>query len=177
MTEEKLTALVRTFGTPVTDADPGEIVMQRIGTLAGHVRWLQARVESLTPDELVWNRTRVKVGGQDNGMTEEARPHVWLELYQRWDQQLQRLCLEALRIGIREREVRLAEAMGATICTMIDGVLAELGHDGSDPKTAAVVARHLKLVAEVQETTRGQLEAADTDDDAGNDDEQEVRVR
>jgi len=79
MAERKVRDLARTFGTPVPNADPGEVIMERISVTAGHVRWLQARVESLTPDELVWNRIRAKVGGQDSGMTEESRPHVWVE--------------------------------------------------------------------------------------------------
>jgi len=165
MAEAKISNLARTFGAPVPNADPGAVIMERISVTAGHVRWLQARVESLTPDELVWNRTRVKVGGQDGGTTAEAKPSVWVDLYERWDRDLQRLCLEALRIGLKEREVRMAEAMGATICAMIDGVLADLGHDANDPTTAAIVARHLRLVAQEQESIRGQLGQASEDDD------------
>lgn len=174
MAEKRITDLARTFGTPVEDADPGVVILERIGTLAGHVRWLQARVEDLTPDELVWNRTRVKVGGQDAGMTEEAAPHVWLELYDRWNGALTKLCLDAVRIGLQERQVRVAEQQGALICGMLDGLLLELGHNPNDPATAAVVVRHLQLVA--AESSQRQLKQGhddDDDDDDGWDDEQE----
>ena len=175
MAEQKVIDLAHTFGTPLLDEDPGVVILERIGTLAGHVRWLQTRVEALTPDELVWGTTRQKTGGHDAGVTEEARPHVWLDLYERWNAALVKLCLEAVRIGLQERQVRVAEQQGALLCGMLDGLLTELGHNPNDPATAAVVVKHLSLVPD--ESSQGQLEPAhdydDVRDDNGWDNEQE----
>jgi hypothetical protein len=172
MAERKIFDLAQTFGTPVEGADPGVVILERIGTLAGHVRWLQSRVEALTPDEVVWGTTREKTGGHDAGVTDEARPSVWVELYERWNAALVKLCLEAVRIGLQERQVRVAEQQGALICAMLDGLLTELGHNPNDPATAAVVVRHLQLVA--AESSHGQLEQGHDDDDDGWDDELEA---
>jgi hypothetical protein len=147
MAEQAAEQLVRTFGTPVANADPGVIILERISVLAGHVRWLQTRVENLQEEEVVWGTTIIKTGGQDEGSTEAAAPNVWVTLYDRWSGQLTRLCIDALKVGLKEREVRIAEQQGAAICTLLDGLLTELGHNPDDPQTAAVVARHLQLVA------------------------------
>lgn len=145
--EQAATDLVNTFGVPVTDADPGTIILERIGTLAGHVRWLQARVEELQPDDVAWGTTTIKTGGQDAGTTEEAKPSVWVELYDRWGQQLQNLCIAALKVGLKEREVRIAEQQGAAICSLLDGLLLDLGIDPQLPATAEKVAKHLRLLS------------------------------
>jgi hypothetical protein len=147
MAEKKIIDLAQTFGTPDVDADPGEVILERIGVLAGHVRWLQARVENLTPEEVVWGTTIIKTGGQDEGATEAAEPNVWVTLYERWNSALVKLCIDALKVGLKEREVRIAEQQGAAIIGLLDGLLADFGIDPDLPENAAKVARHLQLVA------------------------------
>jgi hypothetical protein len=145
MAEQRALDLVRTFGVPLDNADPGVIILERISALAGHVKWLQIRVEELAPEQVVWGKTMEKVGGKDAGTTKEARPNVWVELYERFDKQLQKLCIEALKVGLQERQVRIAEREGAAICNLLDGLLRDFGIDPLAPESAEKVAKHLRL--------------------------------
>ena len=147
MAERKIIDLAQTFGTPDVDADPGELILERIGVLAGHVRWLQARVENLQPEEVVWGTTIIKTGGQDEGTTEAAAPNAWVTLYDRWNTALVKLCVDALKVGLKEREVRIAEQQGTAIISLLDGLLTDFGIDPDLPENAAKVARHLQLVS------------------------------
>lgn len=144
---ERIEALADTLGTPVEGSDPAEVITERIDARRGHVRWLLARVRELEPDALTWGKTRSKTGGDDHGVTEEAKPHVWYALYEESAAKLERLCIEAVRVGVEERRVRLDERIADMWVRVIDGLLVELGHDPNDPQTAGIVARHLELVA------------------------------
>lgn len=142
-----LETLAWSLGEYVPDSDPGEVILEQIGWRVGHVRWLRARAQAVDPDALTWGRTKDKVGGQDGGVTFEAKPNAWVVLYFEQARELERLCVEAVRCGLEERRVRLAEQQADQWVRLIDGVLSELGHDPDDPRTARVVERHLRLVA------------------------------
>jgi hypothetical protein len=155
--------LMMMLGAPVDGADPAEIITERIAVRAGHVRWLLAQVRELEPHTLTWGLTRRKTAvdrgddadesgrrrfaGTDEGDTHEAKPHIWWTLYNEAADKLERLCVEAIRVGLDERRVRLAEQQADLWVRLIDGVLRDLGHDPHDPQTASVVARHLEAVA------------------------------
>jgi hypothetical protein len=147
--EAEMVKLAATLGEPVGPGqDPGEIVAEQIQWRHAHVKWLRACVQALDPGALVWGRSREKIGGEDFGVTKEAKPNAWLALYLEASRDLERLCLDAIRAGLEERRVRIAELQAEAMVRFIDGVLAELGIDPNDPKTAGVVARHLRLVGE-----------------------------
>ena len=156
--------LVATLGEPVPGVDPGEIVAERIAARLGHVRWLHARVATLEPEALSWGLTKRKTAvaretsdeegierrqfaGTDEGDTHEARPNIWYAMYCEASEKLERLCIEAIKVGLDERRVRIAEQQADVWVRLIDGVLVELGHNPNDPQTAEIVARHLELVA------------------------------
>lgn len=139
--------LMTTLGDPIPGSDPAEVVAERIDIRRGHVHWLLARVRELEPDALTWGVTREKTGGDDRGTTEEAKPHIWYTLYVEAAEKLERLCIDAIRVGLEERRVRMGEKYADQMVTMLDGLVAALGHDPNDPATAEVVARHLELVA------------------------------
>lgn len=169
--EAEAIKLMLTLGEPVEGSDPGQVIAERIDARRGHVRWLLARVRTLEPDALTWGLTKRKTAvdrgsdndggdstpdvtpqrrsfaGTDEGDTHEARPHVWYALYEKSAAELERLCIEAIRVGLDERRVRIDERMADMWVRVIDGMLLELGHDPNDPATAEIVARHLELVA------------------------------
>lgn len=157
--EAKMKKLMLTLGEPVEGVDPGEVITERIAARLGHVRWLLARVQALEPDALTWGRTKqvegdVVVGNGPSASldrastsTDEAKPNVWYALYIDASDKLEHLCIEAIRVGLDERRVRIDERMADMWVGVIDGMLRELGHDPNDPATANVVARHLALVA------------------------------
>lgn len=144
--QEAVARLALTFGGPLPGRDPADVIAEQIDWRYGHVQWLRARVQTVDPDALVWGRTREKTGGDDWGSTSEAKPNAWLELYHKWSVELEKLCLEALRLGLDERRVRLAEKQGQMVVRLIEGLLADLGLDAEDPKVAEVVERRLRLL-------------------------------
>ena len=45
------------LGLPVDGIDPYEALLEDIARTAGHVRWLQAKVQGMEEEDLVWGRT------------------------------------------------------------------------------------------------------------------------
>lgn len=74
----------------------------------------------------MWGTTRRKVGGDDWGVTQEAGPSVWLTLYMRERDHLVKVCTQAIKAGIEERRVRLAEQQGALVAGVIRLILGDL---------------------------------------------------
>lgn len=134
------------FGIAVK-VDPAEELLDLIAHTAGYVRFLRTRVDMIEHEDMVWGMSREKSGGEDFGTTYEAKPNVWIQMLEHWTDRHARLLVEALKLNLDERRVKLAEAQGNAMMRVLDGVLAELGHDPNNTHTATVVARHLKLVS------------------------------
>ncbi|MHB1472395.1 MAG: hypothetical protein ACYCV4_02010 [Dermatophilaceae bacterium] len=143
---QEAAVMMQTLGEPV-DGDPGDIILGLIARTNGHVRWLWDRVREVDPTALVWSRTKAATGGQNKGLTFEAKPNVWYEMYTDASDRLYRYCEAAVKIGLREREVRMAESLGSEISRVMDAILLEMGHDPMDPEVARVVAQHLRITA------------------------------
>lgn len=140
--------LAATFVDPVDgdDKDPGEIVAEQIRMQYRLVHWLRARVLAIDPSALMWGKTKVKKGGDDFGTTKEAKPNAWLLTYLQAQRDLEKLCLEAIRVGLELRRVRIEEQDADLWVRVLDGVLGDLGLDPNAPETAEVVERHLRAV-------------------------------
>jgi len=134
------------FGIAIV-VDPAEELLDLIAHTAGYVRYLRTRVDALMANDQTWGISRKKVGGDDHGETYEAKPNIWIQMLDQWTEKHSRLLVEALKLKLDERRVKLAEQQGEAIIRVLDGVLAELGHDPSDVETAKIVARHLRLVS------------------------------
>lgn len=142
----KVVKLAATFGPVV--GDPGDVIVEQIQWRRGLVAFLRSRVLAVDPDALVWGRTKEKIGGDDFGITREARPNAWLKLWMDASTELEKLCLAAISAGLEERRVRLAENAGDAWMVFIDGLLVALGVDPNEPKTAEIVERHLRAVGD-----------------------------
>ena len=127
---QTMTQAVKTLGLPI-DVDPGKALLDEIHWTAGHVAWLRSKVQELKGDELVWGRTeyRDKIGGEDAGITnvEQAGANVWYQLYLKEREHLAKVCSLALRAGIEERKVKLAESQGLLVADVIRRILGALG--------------------------------------------------
>lgn len=148
LAEEAALKVMRRFGGPI-DTTPTEALLDTVKWTAGYVAWLREQVASISSDEkLVWGMTRRKSGGEDRGTTHESKPNVWLVLLGEWQDRLVKVCAEAIKAGIEERRVRLAEGQGAIVAQVIRDILTDLN---LTPKQLALVAevvpRHLRLVA------------------------------
>jgi len=126
---QKARKAVVTYGLP-RDISPTEALLEEVRFTAGHVAWLREQVRALEDRELVWGMTeRVDRGsGEFAGvdMTEAAKPNVWLDLYYRERKHLVDVCKTAISAGIEERRVKLAEAQGTLLNSVIRRILARL---------------------------------------------------
>lgn len=144
---EKVKALVTTYGLPV-DIAPEQAILDEVHRTAGHVAWLEQQVHALTEGELAWGITRVKEGGDDRGTTEEAVPHALLRLYNEERDRLVRVCTAALKAGIEERRVKLAERDGALVAEVIRGILGDLKLTAEQRALVSIVVpQHLRALA------------------------------
>jgi hypothetical protein len=155
--EGKARAVMVTYGGKI-ETTATEALLEEVQRTAGHVAWLGDRVREIESEAavagsdgehpLVWGVTKSKSGGEDRGVTEEAVPSVWLKLYQQERTHLVRVCSEAIRAGIEERRVRLAEAQGALIAQAIRSILGDLQlSPEQQARVSEVVPRHLRALS------------------------------
>ena len=141
---ERAAAAVARIGLRV-EGDPIAHMLDVIAYQAGMVAYWRSVVESLDDDSLTWGATKVNDG--PTGTTEEAKPHIAYSLLDEAQSKLVRYCAEALRAGVAERQVRLAEQQGslmsalqrAVLSRMLDavlGLLAEHGVTGAEVVSA-----------------------------------------
>lgn len=146
MAEQEVRDLAVTYGLPV-ETTPEQAILDEVQRTAGHVQWLEQQVRSMTKGELVWGMTKSKEGGDDAGTTEEAVPPVLLRLYQEERKHLVTVCAAAMRAGIEERRVKLAEQQGALVAQVIRAVLADLDLTSEQQaRVPEVVPQHLRLL-------------------------------
>lgn len=154
--EEQARGLVETYGRKV-ETTAVEALLDEVQWTAGHVAWLRDRVREIEAIEsdpgsgehpLVWGKTRRKTGGEDWGETEEAAPSIWLRLYRQERTHLVKVCSEAIRAGIEERRVRLAEQQGALVAQVIRAILTDLDLSAEQQaRIPEIVPRHLRALA------------------------------
>lgn len=127
---EQMARAVTTLGLPV-DVDPGKALLDEIHWTAGHVAWLRSKVQELQDSELTWGRTQTDNGvgpqGPVDTVTEKAVPNTWYQLYMAEREHLAKVCSLALRAGIEERKVKLAESQGLLVADVIRRILGALG--------------------------------------------------
>ncbi|MGW5477701.1 hypothetical protein [Streptomyces sp. NPDC004008] len=155
MTEDRARALVETYGRRV-ETTATEALLDEVQWTAGHVAWLRERVQEIegapsgadSEHPLVWGKTKEKMGGQDFGTTEEAVPNVWLRLYQQERDHLVKVCSAAIKAGIEERRIQLAEQQGALVAQAIRAILGDLQLTAEQQaRVPEVVPRHLRALA------------------------------
>lgn len=162
--EERAAQAVATLGLPV-DVSPTEALLEEVRWTAGHVQWLRGKVAELEDDrQLVWGVTRAEteagaslridiedgaVAGVSSApatkVVQTSGPSVWYELYARERQHLVAVCTAALKAGVEERRVRLAESQGELVALVIRRILdamytALLGAGFTDTQVQAVWA-------------------------------------
>lgn len=151
--------LVR-FGVPV-DVSPTEALLEEVRWSAGHVAWLRQKVREVIGDDertasgthpLVWGTTKqvdkeaTKHPGTD--VTEAGQVSIWWKLYSEERDRLAAISTAAIRAGVEERRVRLAEQQGDAIVDAIRAILADLGLTPQQQVlVGTVVPRHLRLLA------------------------------
>ncbi len=132
------------------DISPEQALLDEVQRAAGMVAFYQARVEEVAEggsDQLVWGHTKSKMGGDDEGETWEAGPVVWLQLFNEERDRLVKVCAAALRAGIEERRVKLAEQQGILVAAVIRRILVRLNlTDVQQGMVATVVPEELRAL-------------------------------
>lgn len=138
---------VVTFGLS-REIDPYDALVSEVRRTVGAVDWLREQVRALDPAEVTWSVARSTTSTVYGRRTiRAARVHTWVRLYQQERKHLVEVCQAAIRAGVEERQVTLAERQGALLAGAIRGILADLD---LTPAQAArvpdIVPRHLRTV-------------------------------
>lgn len=133
------------------DIHPAEALLELVHWTAGEVDYWRARVRQVAADDedaLTWGVVREKSGGEDHGTTREARPNVAYAMLVDASNRLERYASAALKAGVEERRVRLAESQGAAVADAIRGILADLQlTPAQQVLVGEVVPRRLRALA------------------------------
>lgn len=138
--QQQLAAL----GEPV-DVDPGEALLKLVSWKYGEVLWLRSQVQGLPVEDLTWGRraqTDVGIGqeGPIDKTTEKAAPSVWWALLRQAEDQLSDYAARALRAGVDERRVKIAEHQGQLVHATIVAILNRLSLTPEQWSAARVAA-------------------------------------
>jgi hypothetical protein len=117
--------------------DPFEGMLEVVRNGWAWMRMLEERIGALSDD----TGELYLPDHQDND-----RPHVLVGMLVQARREHRYNCAEAIRAGIAERMVALAEDQADRIAHMLRGLVSELGHELEDPEVADVVRRHLRLL-------------------------------
>lgn len=147
LVERKVQEAMVTFGLPI-ETTPEAAILAEVHRTAGHVKWLGDAIQELAPEALTWGTTQIKTGGHDGGETEAAEPHVLLKIYQHERSHLVKVSAEAIRCGIEERRIQLAESQGALVAGVIRAILGDLNLNADQQALVSeVVPRRLRELA------------------------------
>jgi hypothetical protein len=112
------------------DIHPAEALLDLVHWTAGEVDYWRHRVQDLDDQDLVWGMTQHRDGVGPEGpvdvTTHEAKPHIAYVMLERASDRLASYAAAALKAGIDERRVQLAERQGALVADVIRGILDDL---------------------------------------------------
>lgn len=146
------------MGSPLS-VEPHEAILECIRIAAGEVRYASDRIADLQPEEAVGPVVATlkrplnlgKEGEDPLHVVEEVRLeapalHIWIQARRQAMDRLVQYSATAIKAGIEERRVKLAETQGQMLVEVIKGVLRELGVLDR-PEVPGIVRRQLTLVA------------------------------
>lgn len=128
--------VVESLSIPV-DTTPEDALLSEVRHVAGDVAFLRQQVV-----ELGGNLTQ-QVKTQGGGGYEA--PDVWVDMYWQAHDRLVKVTTAAIKAGVEERKVRVAEREMDAVAQAIDATLRELGVDVT-PEVGATLGRHLRAV-------------------------------
>lgn len=130
--EGKAAEAMRLLAAPV-DIDPANALLELVQWTAGEVRYWRAEVARIAEDEvetLTWGKTKAEEGTGPQGLidseTREAVPPVAYRMLESAQDRLAKYATAALRAGVEERRVKLAEDQGSAVAGAIRRILERL---------------------------------------------------
>jgi len=141
------------FGKP-RNIDPHTALLEEIQRTASIVNWLEDHLQKLDeegrPVDEILTQTTLKEG---------MKPSVWMDLFLKERQHLVSTCVAAIKAGVAERKVQIAEQTGRLIAAMMMAFMhdSELGLDPDQLQRApALIRKH--LMALPQAATQNELD-------------------
>lgn len=151
---------LRRLGRPLVGADPQQQLLAMVCEAAGNVATLRQMVSELTMpgdgpetvDEALYGPRGHLYGlmFHPSGMpTGEAREHVLVVMYREWADRLVSYSASAIKCGIAERQVVVAEQQAALVAKVIMGLLddpeLELTREQRD-RGRRLAGRHMRAL-------------------------------
>lgn len=146
------------MGRPI-DIEPAEAILECIRITAGTILYASERIAELDAADAVGPVRTTKrrplkgeYGQETHGddveevAYEAPAAHIWIVMRDSAMDRIVSYSAVALRLGIEERRIKLAEDQGQLLADVIRGVLADLGV-ANHPDAPVVVRRHLSLAA------------------------------
>jgi hypothetical protein len=140
-TEREARRVMEILGAPIEGLTPTEALLQEVRRTAGHVEWLRHRIVNLTdldPDNehfpLIWGtqsetETWVQAAqypGQDTQEVKGPGVHIWYLMYKGEREHLVRASSAAIKAGIAEVTVRMAQMQVTGVASLWAGLLRDL---------------------------------------------------
>lgn len=119
------------LGSPAgVKGDPAQILLALVREKAAEVGWLRIQVEALEDDTL-WRgvtkaTTEENAFGGKTSETVEARQHIVYTMYHKAQDQLAAYTAAALKAGIEERQVRIAEETAGQFTAILSRLRSQL---------------------------------------------------
>lgn len=113
------------FGAPI-DVDPSQALLDLVHWTAGEVAYWRGRVRLIEEKDLTWGKTKKVSGGPMAGTTREAAPNIAYVMLTESSNRLATYATAALKAGVEERRVQLAESHGLLVAGVIQRILGQL---------------------------------------------------
>lgn len=148
--ERQALLAVETLGLP-REIDPHTALLEEVHRTAGAVAWLGAVVADLEQSDLVWGLTKEKTGGDDHGVTKEARPNAYVTLWQQERKHLVEVCKVAIAAGIEERRVELEQRRASMVAAAFGRALDRVAlGEGQREVLAQALVEELRGMATIE---------------------------
>lgn len=132
VTTEKAAAAARLFALP-KDINPADALIDLVKWTAGEVDYWRAEVQRIAaqePAKLTAGITRIEKGTRDRAdvdmRTIETVPHIAYRMLTDAQERLAKFATAALRAGVDERRVKLAEDQGRVLVDVVKAILDRL---------------------------------------------------
>lgn len=152
--QDAIRGLLENLGTPAP-IDPGQALLELIAAKNGEVHWLRAVVKDQEQAALVWGRADYENGigpmGPVDKYTDKAAVNIWWDMLRKAEDQLASYSSQALRAGIEERRIRLAERTGNQVAMAVRRILDRLNlNTVQQGLIGTVVPEELRKMIEVE---------------------------
>lgn len=108
------------------EVDPGAALLEAIHSAAGEADYWRSVVAQIDPDALTWGVTQATTKKGKRKITEAAGATAAYKLFVDAQDRMARYAASALKAGIEERRVRLAEAQGQALAGVVRSVLGRM---------------------------------------------------